>query len=195
MLKYKNIYITGFALNIPINMNDTKVIDVIRQRFNLDYNLLPQIKKIKCNFEFYKKIIKSKCSIAIHIRRGDYIGILKRDNKQFPNENYFLNAMENVKLYLNKSYKDIDFFFFSNDMPWVRNKIIPKLDSDINYTLVDCNDEKYGFLDFYLISKAHHQISSVGRFCNTAYRVFNTYENKILITPNKNDLIIGDEKL
>ncbi len=77
---------------------------------------------------------------------------------------------------------DIEFFLFSNDMNWVLEKIIPKLSENMNYTLVEGNDEKYGIFDFYLMSKAHHQIISVGGFGHLAY-LFNSYENKILIKP------------
>ncbi len=96
--------------------------------------------------------------------------------------------MEDIHSKLNIEYSKITFFFFSNDMPWVKEKLIPKLDKSTNYELVEGNDEKQGYIDFYLISKAHHQIASVGRFCEVAHKIFNTYENKILIRPTEADL-------
>ncbi len=65
-------------------------------------------------------------------------------------------------------------------MPWVREKVIKKLDKNTDYTLVEGNDEKKGYIDFYLISKAHHQIATNGGFCKTAH-LFNVYDKKILI--------------
>ncbi len=93
--KYKNLYTLGLPRDMWENL--ISVIDTVRESLNLDKNILPEIKADKKNFEYYKKITTSKCSVAIHIRRGDYVEFAKRNKREIPSENYFINSIEHIK--------------------------------------------------------------------------------------------------
>lgn len=93
---------------------------------------------------------------------------------------YFLKAIEiiNKKLYPQKPA----FFIFSNDMNYVKKNIINSKFKSYDIEFVDENDNDNGFIDWYLMFKCRHIISTVGRFAVTVY-AFIDYEDKILITP------------
>ena len=93
---------------------------------------------------------------------------------------YFVKAVEiiNKKIYPKKP----TFFVFSNDMNYVKKNIINSNFKPYDIEFVDENDNDSGFIDWYLMFKCRHIISTVGRFAITVY-AFIDYENKILITP------------
>lgn len=124
------------------------------------------------NLKIYHKIISGE-SVGIHIRRGDMV--VDTDRWKSPNINYFIKA-----LCLNEmSGKDC--YFFSDDISWVENNIIPLLPANQSYTLVNSGDEE-AHQDLYLLSACKYQIASQGSFGVVAF-VLNRYEKKILVYP------------
>ncbi len=98
MTKYNNIYndIAPHRI-LPTNNIAPEVLDILRERFDLDKTLFPQIKDDKQNFEYYKKITECKCSVALHIRRGDYFKQVELMRKGGLNINiYRLNVNTDV---------------------------------------------------------------------------------------------------
>lgn len=116
--------------------------------------------------------IKTSDSIAVHIRRGDYI-----NNNYFvtlPKE-YYLKAIELMKKKFCKPY----FYFFSDDIDWVINEF-----SHIhNSYFVNINDRKNDFMEFELMRNCHHFI--------LANSTFSWWAAWLSEEPSKNIIIPG----
>ena len=159
----------------------TKKLD-FNEVFDLDKYILAKLNGDNKNI--LMDIKNSKHSIACHIRRNDWVS----ENGKYSGYNnldeyYFIKAIEKI----NKKIKEkLKIYFFSDDMDWVKNKLIPLVKDKYDYMAVDINDNDRGYFDFYLISNCKYQIASEGRFCETAH-LFNKYQNKILITPHDID--------
>jgi len=106
--------------------------------------------------------IQSQTSCAIHVRRGDLSNCKFSYYGKTATANYFINAIEYVK---NKN-SETKFFFFSDEIDWVKTEIVPKLNS-IDYEIVECNGSNKGYLDLYLISKCSSFITSLGSLAKT----------------------------
>lgn len=109
-------------------------------------------------------VIATPKSCAVHVRRGD----LAKPNPFYgepPTYKYFLDAIQYVK----QQMSDVEFFFFSDEMDWVKDNIIPRLGSDIIYHTCDKNGSNKGYLDVYLMSNAAAIIASHGSFGPTGF--------------------------
>ncbi|WP_432632671.1 alpha-1,2-fucosyltransferase [Brachyspira sp.] len=185
-LEYKNIDITDIIQNrkiIYLNSYNAWLPKIKKLDFNevfdLDKYTLPKLDND--NKSVYKDIKNCKHSVACHVRRNDYLVV---DYRRYDlNEDYFIKSIEKISKQIKEKLK---IYFFSDDMDWVKNKLIPLIKNKYDYMSVDINDNDKGYLDFYLISNCKYQIASEGRFCEKAH-IFNKYKNKILITPNDID--------
>lgn len=183
---YKNVNIINLFRNIQ---NEIFYLDngfglkmmglSFNEIFDLDKYILPKLDND--NKKIYEDIKNCKHSVACHVRRNDYLLV----NHRLYNldENYFIKAIEKINKQIRQKLK---IYFFSDDMDWVKEKLIPLVKDKYDYLAVDINDNDKGYFDFYLISNCKYQIASEGRFCQTAH-IFNKYQNKILITPNDID--------
>ena len=180
---YKNVNIINLFRNIQNeifyldNGFGLKMIGLsFNEIFDLDKYILPKLDND--NKKIYEDIKNCKHSVACHVRRNDYLLV----NHRLYNldENYFIKAIEKINKQIRQKLK---IYFFSDDMDWVKEKLIPLVKNKYDYLAVDINDNDKGYFDFYLISNCKYQIASEGRFCETAH-IFNKYQNKILITPN-----------
>ena len=183
---YKNVNIINLFRNIQ---NEIFYLDngfglkmmglSFNEIFDLDKYILPKLDND--NKKIYEDIKNCKHSVACHVRRNDYLLV----NHRLYNldENYFIKAIEKINKQIRQKLK---IYFFSDDMDWVKEKLIPLVKNKYDYLAVDINDNDKGYFDFYLISNCKYQIASEGRFCETAH-IFNKYQNKILITPNDID--------
>lgn len=185
-LEYENIDITDIIQNrkiIYLNSYNAwrpkiKKLD-FNEVFDLDKYILPKLDNN--NKSVYDDIKNCKHSVACHIRRNDYLVVNYR--RYDLNEDYFIKAIEKINEQIKEKLK---IYLFSDDMDWVKNKLIPLVKDKYDYMAVDINDNDRGYFDFYLIGNCKYQIASEGRFCETAH-IFNKYKNKILITPNDID--------
>ncbi|TXJ19867.1 alpha-1,2-fucosyltransferase [Brachyspira aalborgi] len=183
--KYKNIDITDIIKYNKFIYCDNgvwrasiKQLD-FNEIFDLDKYILPKLDND--NKKIYEDIKNCKHSVACHVRRNDYLKVNYR--RYSLDENYFIKAIEKINKQIRQKLK---IYFFSDDMDWVKEKLIPLVKDKYDYLAVDINDNDKGYFDFYLISNCKYQIASEGRFCETAH-IFNKYQNKILITPNDID--------
>ncbi|WP_256097253.1 alpha-1,2-fucosyltransferase [Brachyspira hampsonii] len=170
----KNIYLDCYPKLLDISVDDViKDIDLDKYHFkSLEGENLSLYNELKNNF-----------SISVHARLGDshvmteFKTIFNSDYSEYSNYliksiNYFYNKFRD---------KSPKFFFFSDDMNWVNDNVISKLDKNISYKI---NKEKNPpHLDIYLISSAKHQIISLGGFGNLA-SLFNKNKDKIIIRPS-----------
>lgn len=69
----------------------------------------------KTDNEVYKKIKSAKCSIAVHVRRGDYAkSKINKDYFGLLDMGYYSKAIQIMK----SKYNNPTFFIFSNDSAW-----------------------------------------------------------------------------
>lgn len=99
--------------------------------------------------------IQSTNSIAVHVRRGDYVK-LQNVYGNICTIEYYHRAIEMIKQTIDHPV----FYFFSNDMEWTR-KAFGKKD---NYVYVEGNDEDKGYIDMQLMSECRHQIIANSSF-------------------------------
>lgn len=110
--------------------------------------------------------------VALHIRRGDYLGT------KFAccTLRYYAKAID----YLAEHVGDIQLFVFSNDIPWAKDNL--KTNHEIHF--VAQNSEANGYEDMRLMSLCHHHI-----IANSSFSWWGAwlgqYEGKIVIAPRK----------
>lgn len=125
------------------------------------------------NKKCIERIIKTYDSVCVHVRRGDmsqegyYWKVLSPE--------YYIRIIENNR--------DKMFFFFSDDMDWVKSNIISKL-SDVRYELVDHNSDDQGYLDLFLMTKCKNYICSSGSLGKIA-AVFSEHKRKRVYLPDE----------
>lgn len=127
------------------------------------------------NTEMLQKIKSNSQSVALHIRRGDYVsntnankfhGVMGMD--------YYNAALSKVNEYLNNPH----FFIFTDDFNWVKQNF----NSLDNKTYVDFNGDANNHMDIYLMSQCKHNI-----IANSGFSWWGAYLNqnhkKIVIAP------------
>lgn len=162
----KNIYLKGFWQS---EMFFSPIKDIIKFEFQFKSSLI--------NLFNSKNIsdITNSNSIAIHIRRGDYISnpIFARRYGICSLE-YYLNAFE----YMNKQINNPEFFIFSDDLDWAKNHLNIQ---NIKIQFIEGNSE---LEDLYLMSKCKHQIIANSSFSWWAAWL-NSNTEKIVVAPEK----------
>lgn len=158
LLKSKN-YLGGYYDLTPQEIRSMR--DVIFMNPQLDAE----------NQKYIKKIESSKDSVCVHVRRGD-----------MAQEGYYWKVLS-PDYYLEQINKNCDkmFFFFSDDMEWVKKEIVCKL-SDVRYELVDHNSDDQGYLDLFLMASCRNFICSSGSLGKIA-ALLSRFEDKEVILP------------
>jgi hypothetical protein len=158
---YNNAYFHGFWQNENYFLN-------IRKTLIKEINLK---KKSTAHTELLKKIKKHN-SVAVHIRRGDFL--LPKIKKISPliNINYYKKSF----IFLEKKIKKIRYFFFSDDINWVKKNIKKKN----SFYVSNFNEVE----DLISISKCKHQIIANSTFSWWGAWL-NNYKKKIVISPKK----------
>ena len=131
--------------------------------------------------ESWLKKIQAQNSCAIHVRRGDLSNCKFSYYGKTATAQYFINAINFIK----NKVSDIKFFFFSDEVDWIEEEIVPNL-SDVNYEIVNCNGSDKGYLDLYLISKCSSFITSLGSLAKTGAML----SKNLIDTSNRYGVII-----
>lgn len=163
----ENIYIDGYWQTEKYFKEFT---EEIKEQFTPKYELDGKV-------EEKMKEITSCCSVSVHIRRGDYLNISKFNrNLYLLDESYYKNAIEKMKEKLNNPV----FFFFSDDIDWVKEKFGNK----INYKYIRMRTTTNDIDELILMSKCKHNIVA-----NSTYSWWGAWLNinkeKIVISPKK----------
>lgn len=109
------------------------------------------------NLELLREL-KSKNSVSIHIRRGDYItNKLHKDFMGTCSVEYYNNAIKQVI----ENTEEVNFYVFGIGMDWAREKLDFKRRP---VKFVTHNDEKNGFEDLRLMSNCKHNIIANSTF-------------------------------
>lgn len=140
--------------------------DLIRTQFTLKTPLSEK------NLEVLLKIKSSRCSVSLHVRRGDYVSSAQIMNIHgTPGVEYYSRAIKHIR----DLFPESEFFVFSDDLNWVKENItIPSA------TYVDVNSGESGIFDLELMKNCHHNI-----IANSTFSWWAAWLN-----PNKDKLII-----
>jgi len=122
------------------------------------------------NQKIKNNILKSN-SVAIHIRRGDYVN---HDLHGISLLKYYNNAID----YILKNVKEPEVFFFSDDIAWVKENI--KIDCKCFY--VTNNPPEKGYLDLELMKYCKHFVIANSSFSWWGAWL-STNPDKIVIAP------------
>lgn len=119
--------------------------------------------------------IENTNSVAIHVRRGDYLKVQDMYGG-ICTEKYYDDSMD----YMRQHIENVHFFVFSDDMNWCRNFFEEKE----NVIFVDINGENKGSFDLFLMSKCQNMIMANSSFSWWAAWL-NKYDDKIIIAPDR----------
>ncbi|MDR2107401.1 MAG: alpha-1,2-fucosyltransferase [Holosporaceae bacterium] len=159
------------AYILKINCHD-RLIDYSKY-FYFDKKILDAV-----NLKILEKIRAQPCAIGVHVRRTDMS--ISHDYFSALSADYFIKAVQKAKELFRAPY----FFFFSDDVDWVKKNILPQLKADTKYEVIDVNDYSKGYMDMFLMSECKHQIRSQGSMGEMSY-ILNKYPLKKLIAPKK----------
>lgn len=158
-----NIYLDGYYQTEKYFVKyRADLLRQFRQNYVLDEEYMTVLERVLgCN------------SVAVHIRRGDF-----RNNRHhfvLPTE-YYLNSIK----YIRKHIKEPEFFFFSDDMPWVRENF----GEQKNFHYIALNTQHSEIDEMMLMKNCHHIIAANSTFSWWAAWL-NEHDDVIKIVPNK----------
>lgn len=134
----------------------------------------------KINMEYQEAIVKTN-SVAVHIRRGDFVTI-----GWALSEEYYANAVNVMK----NNYNDAIFYIFSDDLDWCKENAETlglNLGKD-QVVYVDGNyDRKHNYIDMQLMSICKHMIISNSSFSYLA-ALLNENKEKLIINPTNREV-------
>lgn len=180
----KPVYENGSAYNVAIeDVEDNSYIqgywgsekyfadisEIIKREFTLKEKLSDN------SLNWHKRIQKESCSVAMHIRRGDYINVpANQIIFKSLQVDYYQNAINVIK----KKHDISAIFIFSNDILWCKENL--KFGLPVYY--VDGNDEDHGYEDLYLMSQCSHNIIANSTFSWWGAWL-NDNKNKMVVCP------------
>jgi hypothetical protein len=134
------------------------------------------------NREILEKIQKSKCSVGVHVRRGDHIlhGPLTSSGDDC---DYYVKVINAVL----EKFPNASFFFFSEEPQYVDQEILPKLDPSVKVEIVG-NDANKCYMDLLLLAACNHQIPSRGAMGLIAFAL-NNHPDKKLFGSNRTRIL------
>ncbi len=137
----KNVILSGYWQNIhyiePVRT------DLLRQ-FRMNISTGNEYKKEEA-------AIHSSESVGIHVRRGDFVSLGWEKGAD-----YYMNAMSAARA----TIPNAKFYFFSDDIGWVRENLFDANDS----SLVSISEDHADVKEFSLLSSCKHQIISESTF-------------------------------
>jgi glycosyltransferase involved in cell wall biosynthesis len=137
--------------------------------------ILGKIHLNETNKQYLENIKLHENSVAMHIRRGDYVEHYVHGN--ISTKAYFQNAIT----YINQKFPDAFFFVFSDDIPWVKQNVNFQNNSVV-YIAGNNNTNYSAKADLYLMSQCKHNIISNSSFSWWAQQ-FNNNPEKTVIMP------------
>lgn len=161
--KVDDIYLEGYWAD-PFYFHGIE--EIIREEYRLKDELTPSNMEVA-------HLINCCDSISVHIRRGDYLA-----KNQFFHSltlDYYKTAIK----WFNEKLMDPKYFFFSDDINWVRENFNIK---NSNYVDINLADEEY--YDLYLMSLCKHNIIANSTFSWWGAWL-NNHPDKIVIAPQK----------
>ncbi len=174
--KYEYISETNIQ-DVELKKNYVYYVDGYWQNENIAKCLINELSKksdfILKNNKYLNKIHGGPESVAIHVRRGDYIERkATQDYHGYCDLDYYNRAIHLIEQ--NKIITN--YFVFSDDIEWAKANI----KSDKKVTFVEGNDN--AIIDLFLMKECKHQIIANSSFsCWASY--LNINDDKIIIAP------------
>lgn len=126
------------------------------------------------NAEIIRKMQETE-SVSVHIRRGDYLDAANRPIfGGISTKDYYRAAIA----FLKERYPQAGFFFFSDDIPYVREHY-----QEEACEIIDWNHGKNSICDMMLMSHCKHNICANSTFSFWGARL-NPNESKVMIRPS-----------
>ena len=142
--KLDDIYIEGYWNN---EKYFEEVKDEIREIYQFNINLNKQEKSVLDEIKFSE-------SVAVHVRRGDYL----KHPDTFPmcQPDYYREAFQ----ILSESVSNLKFFIFSDDISWCKKELhfLP------NVIFPENPDQQHAYKDMMLMSRCKHNIIANSTF-------------------------------
>lgn len=121
-------------------------------------NDLRPIESLSDASEKIDKLIANENSVAIHVRRGDYVSLPAASNFHgVVSLEYYSSAIMEAK----KRVMAPRFFIFSDDLPWCIDNL-PLNQEEL--VLVDCNDSAHAWQDLILMGRCKNHIIANSSF-------------------------------
>ena len=119
--------------------------------------------------------MENTLSVGVHIRRGDYLDEINRELfGGICTEAYYESAIR----YMKERFPEARFFFFSDDIPYVRERYRGEA-----YQIIDWNKGKDSFYDMMLMSRCRHNICANSTFSFWGARL-NPHSDKVMVRPS-----------
>ena len=168
LIDKKNIYIDGYYQSEKYFMNCRN--DLLKQ-ISITYHNEKEFLSILENINMCN-------SVAVHVRRGDF---LKAQNDNNPNhyllkESYYHNALR----YVDEHLENPIFFWFSDDIEWVKNNFGKKK----NFRFVDLKTKNADIAELMLMKNCKHIIAANSTFSWWASWL-NEYKDALHLCPAK----------
>lgn len=144
--------------------------------------------KLRQTIECYQRQIDSCESVALHVRRGDYLQNPEIYGKSCTDA-YYQTAVSYMKTHCTA----VRFFVFTNDAEWTKDWLLRSFgeEEQQRFTLVEGTTEENGYLDLMLMSRCKHQIMANSSFSWWGAWL-NAYKDKLVTAPSP---WFGDRKL
>ena len=167
VLNKKSLYLDGYWQTYKYFEN---IREILLEEFSLKEELNLENRNILNK-------IKSRNSISLHIRRGDYITNSHTSNVHGAcSIHYYMEAIE----YINRRIDSPVYFIFSDDIQWVKEN----LEFNNEKVYVDINDGETAYCDLELMKNCQHNIIANSTFSWWGAWL-NINKEKIVITPKK----------
>lgn len=142
----KNIYLSGFWQS---EKYFGEIRDILSREFTVKYSQ-------SIENEILSEKIRSCESIALHVRRGDYINSHGEQHHAVCDENYYSHCIT----YIAERVANPHLFIFSDDPYWVKENLIKKF----QVTIVEHNTGFNCFEDLRLMSQCKHNVIANSSF-------------------------------
>lgn len=162
------LLLDGYGYKVP----NILLREVYDNAFSLD---MPERILDAANLSVYYQIKQCHKSVAVHVRRGDMAQ--ERYGYRPLSPAFFVKCMNFDAI------SDGMFFFFSDEIEWVQEQIVPLI-SEKKYQIVDINGSEKGYMDLYLCACCNHIISSQGTMGRTAAMLSKQQDNMLLFVPD-----------
>lgn len=162
ILEKERAYLTGYFQSEKYFKD---IEDKVRSAFIFSDRMWKGIgRELKGKVEGYLDRIQGSLSVAVHVRRGDYV-TGSRIYGGICTESYYSAAVKHMLMY----FPGAVFYIFTNDTEWVK-EWIPGLRGQINgtdeesFVVVEGTDENTGYLDMFLMSRCRNYILANSSF-------------------------------
>ena len=159
-----NNYIVGYFQSEKYFKSFRKI---VLKQYTIKFALSDYAKRMK------KKILNSKKSISLHVRRGDYTNDKINKIHGICDLKYYENSIR----YLDNKLKKPKYFIFSDDIKWCKNNFKLK-----NATFIENNNSRSSNEDLYLMSLCRYNIIANSSFSWWGAWL-NKHQRKIVIAP------------